>query len=369
LITVSVLWRHRELTVINSTALSNFGRYAMMLDGKLTEADVDYVVSGSVRRWDARIRVDAQLTDVRSGQYIWIDSYDTDPEDLPVMQDRIATMIAAQIEPEIGLSEGNKALRKSPHGLAAWDCYHLGMSHYYKFTPTDNREAERLFSRSLELDPDFGEAHGWWSYAKILSMVYYEEPFSRLTIEQAYRAASRAVEIDGQNPIFHTLLSRVLLADGQYDGALSIMRHAVELNANLPVVYCAMGDALAYQGRPDEAMENFETAIALSSRDPIRWAFFGYGSMALIFAERFEEAAKWAGNAILHPNCQFWAYAHRVAALGHLGKRSEAQGALSELRRKLPGFSRRFAEEKLFFIKRPEQLRLYLDGLSKAGVD
>jgi len=33
-----------------------------------------------------------------------------------------------------------------------------------------------------------------------------------------------------------------------------------------------------------------------------------------------------------------------------------------------PAFSRTFAEKKLFYLKRPEQLTLYLGGLDKAGV-
>jgi adenylate cyclase len=57
-----------------------------------------------------------------------------------------------------------------------------------------------------------------------------------------------------------------------------------------------------------------------------------------------------------------------VAALGHLGRCAEATTALADLRLQQPAFRRSLVEKKFYFIKRPEQLALYLDGLRRAGV-
>ena len=94
----------------------------------------------------------------------------------------------------------------------------------------------------------------------------------------------------------------------------------------------------------------------------------GYGALAHLFAEDFEKTIEWSEKAISYPRCQVWAHAHRVAAFGHLGRSDEAHAATAELLRQQPKFSRSLAEKKLYFIKRPEQLRLYLDGLRKAGL-
>ena len=82
----------------------------------------------------------------------------------------------------------------------------------------------------------------------------------------------------------------------------------------------------------------------------------------------FDQAALWARNAVRIPNAQYWARAHLVAALGHLGDSAQAAIAVTDLLQKKPGFSIGFAREHLFYLKRAEQLETYLTGLSKAGL-
>jgi hypothetical protein len=68
------------------------------------------------------------------------------------------------------------------------------------------------------------------------------------------------------------------------------------------------------------------------------------------------------------PNCQYWTTAHRLVALTRLDRRDEADAALRTLRRQCPEFTVEYAREKLFYLKRGEQLDLYLGALADAGV-
>jgi hypothetical protein len=68
------------------------------------------------------------------------------------------------------------------------------------------------------------------------------------------------------------------------------------------------------------------------------------------------------------PNAQYWARAHLVAALGHIGEAAQSQGAVKDLLRVKPNFSVAFARERLFYLKRTDQIETYLEGLRKAGV-
>ena len=133
--------------------------------------------------------------------------------------------------------------------------------------------------------------------------------------------------------------------------------------------YCAMGDALAYAGRPEESIGWFEQAVRLSPNDPWRWAFHAYGALAQIFRGDFEQAVQWAQQAILTPNCQYWAHAHLVSALGHLGRSAEGAAALARLKELKPQFSLAYAREQLFFLRHEEQVERYLAGLRKAGLE
>jgi tetratricopeptide (TPR) repeat protein len=164
------------------------------------------------------------------------------------------------------------------------------------------------------------------------------------------------------------MYGRALLARKSYSEALGELEIAAELNPNLAVVYCGLGDSLAYKGRIDEAVPYFQRAIDLSPHDPLRWAFYSYRTLAHLFAREFDLAEEWARKATRIPNCHYWGFSHRVAALGHLQRSDELEAALTELRQINPDFNCKFAQRCLFYVKDPDQIALYIDGLRRAGV-
>jgi Flp pilus assembly protein TadD len=100
-----------------------------------------------------------------------------------------------------------------------------------------------------------------------------------------------------------------------------------------------------------------------------------YRSLAHLFGGEFQEAASWARRATQVPNAHYLANANLVSALGHLGDRRQAEEAISALLRMRPDFTRRFAAERLFYVKNPNQLRknpdqlkIFLEGLRRAGI-
>lgn len=308
------------------------------------------------------------MIDGATGDHLWAERYDRDLEDIFDVQDEITDTIVAQIEPELGAAERQRVARKPRTNLQAWDCYHLGVAHFFKFTGEDNLEAQRLLGQSAELDPGFGEPHAWWAYAVVLGMVYWDTEPDDALLDEALAATKRALAIDDRNAVFYALKARIHLARCEYAAAISNNETAVRLNPTFATAYCALGDSLAYEGRYDEALAQFEKAISLSPNDPQRWAFLTYGALSMIFKQDFETALQWAEKASVVPNCQYWTTAHMAVALAHLDRADEAKRAVARLLAEKPGFSLGFAKRKLFYIKRPEQLALYLDGLRKAGV-
>ncbi len=364
----TALSKHRWLRVVARN--SAFGYKGKSPDVRQVAAELgaNYVVEGSVRRSGGRVRVTAQLIDATTGNHLWAERYDRDLKDIFDVQDEITDTIVARIEPELGAAERQRVAQKPRTNLQAWDCYHLGIAHFYKFTGDDNLEARRLLKRSTELDADFGEAHAWWAYAVVLGMVYWDTEPEQALLDEALAATKRALEIDGQNAVFYSLKARIHLARCEYAAALSSNETAIRLNPTLATAYCMLGDSLAYEGHYDQAIGHFEKAIALSPNDPQRWAFLTYGALALIFKRDFETALEWTERASVVPNCQYWATAHMAVALAYLDRHDEAGGAVAKLLTEKPGFSCAFARQKLFYIKRSEQLALYLDGLRRAGL-
>jgi tetratricopeptide (TPR) repeat protein len=307
------------------------------------------------------------LIDTESGMQQWSERYEREIDDIFALQDAITQTIAARLEPEIGFAERNRVALAPPTNLAAWDCYHLGVFHFYRFTGEDNLKAQQLLRRSFELDSDFGDAYAWWAYAVILGMVYWDTEPSTELLGQALDACDKALVIDRQNATFYALKARVLLACREYKQALKNNSIAIEMNPAFAAAYCGLGDSLAYEQRYDESIEYFEKSIALSPNDPQLWAFYTYGALALIFKGEYVQALNWLETAMSIPNHQYWTIAHKVVALAYLEQTVEMSAAAKQLRDIQPKFSIEFVRSKLFYLKEPKQIELYLEGLRKAG--
>ena len=365
---ITMLSKHKWLEVIARN--TSFGYKKQVIDVRelATELRLNYLVEGSVQLVDKRIRINCHLIDSSEGLQIWGEKYDRELSDVFALQDEITETIVSRLEPEIGFAERNKVVMSRPANLQAWDCYHLGIYHFFKFTGQDNIEAQRLLKQSQSLDDNFGEAYAWWAYAVVLGMVYWQTQPTQPLLDQALAACDKALSLDRQNATFYALRARVKLARCEYQGAITENNMAISLNPTFAAAHCGLGDSLAYEGRYEESIESFKHAISLSPNDPQMWAFLTYGALACIFKRDFAQALAWCDQAYSIPNCQYWTLAHKVVALAYLGNLDAAARVTQELLDSMPEFSIAFAEQKLFYLKMPEQKAMYLQGLSMAGL-
>lgn len=365
---ITHLSRHRWLNAIARNATFNC-RDSTRTAAELGKAiGARYVVEGSVQKIHSRVRVRVNLVDAGTGFQMWSERYDRDLRDIFAVQDEITQTVAARIEPEIGFAERNRVVASRPDNLQAWDCFHLGVHHFYQFTAESNREAQTLFKRSQALDEHFGEAWAWWAYAVVLGMVYWDTPATQSLLDEALAACGRALKLDPHNATFYALRARTLLARREYERAIVENEKAIELNPTFAAAHCGLGDSLAYEARYEEAIACFERAIALSPNDPQLWAFYTYGALALLFMQDFERAESWTERALATPNCQFWARAHQAVALAYLDRLPEAERCVDQILRDIPEFSVEFVVNRMFYLKRQDQIDLYRQGLTRAGV-
>lgn len=364
----TALSKHRWLLVAARNSAFSFRNTNDSIRTVGQKLDANYIVTGSVRKAGQRARISVQLVDADTEQCVWSERFDRDMVDIFELQDEITELVAGRIESELGISEQRKAEQRPRKNLGAWDLYQLASAEFYKFTPQSNGRCQDLLRKSIELDPDFAGAHSRLAYAIVLNMVYFDAAPETEAMDEALAAAKRAIELDDQDANSYFTIGRVYLARREYDLAIDALEYAVDLNPFLAVTYCGLGDSLAYEGRLDEAIEQFEMAIKLSPHDPFRWAFYSYRALAHLFREEFEDAVLWARKSVQTPNSQYWARAHLVAAVGHLGDAEQAERATKDLLKVKPEFSVDFAKEHLFYLKRQDQLDMYLQGLRNAGL-
>jgi adenylate cyclase len=365
---ITELSRFRSLFVIARNSSFTFKGRAVDVTQVGRTLGVRYVVEGSVRKAGKRVRVTAQLVEAESGNHVWAERYDRDLEDIFELQDEMTQTIVVAIEPELGAFERDRALRKPPQSLDAWETYQCGLWHMWSFTKDDNVEALRLLQRARELDPNFAAAYAYEGYSNFLNVIlgYTETPGESL--KAALAAAKKAAALDDKEPAAYLTLGRVHMLQGEHDTSIAELEMSLKLNPSFAPAYFALGFALALVGRFDEALGALANAIRFNPRDPLMWAIKAIHSLTYCFLHQYEAAAEWARQSIREPRAVgFWPHAVLAAALGNLGQIEEARSAVDEALRQKPDLSLSYFEKTLP-TKQPGELRPYLDGLRKAGL-
>jgi len=86
---------------------------------------VAHVVEGSVQRSGSRVRINAQLVDVRTDRHLWAQTYDRDLADVFAIQSEIAKTIADQLEAKLSPAEKDAIERAPTSDITAFDLYTL----------------------------------------------------------------------------------------------------------------------------------------------------------------------------------------------------------------------------------------------------
>ena len=123
------------------------------------ELGVRYVLEGSVRKSSNRVRITTQLIDSATGTHIWADHYDRALDDLFAVQDELTISVVGVIEPTLRKAEIERARRKRPDSLDAYDLYLRALPFAFTAMPQDADKALTLLQRAIELEPDYAAAH------------------------------------------------------------------------------------------------------------------------------------------------------------------------------------------------------------------
>ena len=129
------------------------------------ELGVRYVLTGSVRKDERRVRIIVQLNDASDGVQIWADRFEGGLDAIFDIQDQVATQVAGMVAPALRSVEMQRAQRKPTDNLTAYDLFLRALQHIHRGEQA-NREALRLLYEAIELDPSYGAAYGLaaWCY-------------------------------------------------------------------------------------------------------------------------------------------------------------------------------------------------------------
>jgi adenylate cyclase len=333
---------------------------------------VEYVLEGSVQTAGDRVRITAQLIDAATGRHVWAERYDRRLEDFFELQDEITQEIAAKVEPAFAKAEQQKATRKPPTNLAAWEWYQRGIAMLDGFFKAGNVQgkagniqARECFQRAMEIDPSDSRPVAYMAYAhfRFVYEGYSTEP--EADIAKIIEYAKRAIDLDDTNPYAHFAYSIGLTYSGQPELGIPEARRAVELNPNYSHAYIPLGNGLNLAGEPAEGVPYLEKAIKLNPTDPRNHAYFTFLAEAHLNNRDYEQAIECSRKAIERNSDYPYAHFVLASALGHIGQIEAAGEALNECLKLRPDCID--THPQLMLFKRTADREHILDGLRRAG--
>lgn len=236
------------------------------------ELDIGYVLEGSVRKVDSRVRITAQLVDSDSGRHLWAERYDRHLGEIFELQDEIVATIVATLSDQIASASLAQA-RRRPHGH--WRAYdHYLMARHCSQLPRTVQNVSRVVDfaeRAIAADPHYAAGYGMLSNAIRWLAVLTSFGDSRAT-EAAYaRARENALKAKELSPDDARMLRALgwsYLCHREYGEAERALRRAFETNPHDGDVTMAWVTALTYLGRPEEAVALAERTIARTPHHP-----------------------------------------------------------------------------------------------------
>jgi len=263
---------------------------------------VETVLEGSVRKSQNRIRITAQLINVRDGFHLWSERYDREMTDIFDIQDEIALSILNALKVKLLGEEKTDILKRSTDSLDAYQLYLKGRLNFHKFTPEGYMEAIRYYEKAIEIEPDYAKAH-----AGIASCYLDLWHFGFLPPDQSLphmqKATFKSIELDAQMAESHLALARLKLwYEFNLKEAENEFQTVFKYNPNIPDALGHYSFLLAFIGKETEAMSVVVKAAELDPFSPMIILNYAWTSW---LCRDYESMLEQSNQLVdIHPN--FW---------------------------------------------------------------
>ena len=296
-----------------------------------------YLVSGSVQRDAASLRINVRLIDARTGAQIWTQRFERPFGDLFAIQSDISRSVLEQLPARIDEAERQRLAKRYTFSTEAYDYFLRGQALFLVRRTSDNQQARALFAKALEIDPKFARAYAALAMTYAMDYRYQGSPAASAPLERARSLALTAEGIDPGIPEVHWALGFVQAQGRHHEQALQHLQKAIELNRSYADAYAFMGGIQTYLGQPAKSIALLRTAQHLNP-DGGQLYFLLLGR-AYLFEHDVEQALLNLRQAHVRNPENLETRLFLAAALVARGELDEAQWEAEQIRTLEPGFS------------------------------
>lgn len=296
-----------------------------------------YQLRGSVRADSAgRLRVMVWLIDAATRRYIWADRWDGDANESLEFEEHVASRVAVSIERSVRNAEIDRACRKNPDQLNAWELTMRAMPRALSISAAPLGEALELLEQAMELAPTdaLPLALAAWCHGQRGSKSFTTRSIAEK--QAARELAGRAAQLETGDPVATALLASAYTLAHDLEAAAVHFQRALALDGGCVWAWNRSGWVSVYRGEAAEAIDRFQIARNIAPDDPLNF-FCSIGIAAAHFgAGRYDEAVRWFTRGIAEHPSAIWADRFRAPAYALAGRKDEARQSVAKLLRHYP---------------------------------
>jgi len=365
---VEALSRVPSLFVISRLSAAAF-RKRDRTPAEIAEAlRVRYLLAGSMRLLDGRLRLVVELTEADNGKLLWVSRFDARFTLVLDLQAELADAVARQVVPHLRAAELERVRIKRPEDYTAYDFFLRGQEAMHNPSRAVFDSARSMLEAAVTREPRYATALAWLVHWRVLRVGQGWSPDPAEDTGQADHLAKRALECDPTDPMalaIHGHVAGYLHRD--FDLALARLETASRINPNSPRAWLWSAYVNAWTGNGPSAVAHINKAIALSPYDPLEWAYSSCASVAYLADGQYERAIEFALRSIRENEGYTTAHKALILGLTLADRRAEARTLVPRLLLLEPGFT-----VERFRRKSPAGTgkigELFCDALARAGV-
>jgi TolB-like protein/tetratricopeptide (TPR) repeat protein len=330
------------------------------------EFSARYFLTGHITNSGRNLRVILSLRNSSDGEHVWGDSFDGDLDRPIELQDHIISHLIRVILASVRGKEIDYSLRTPPENLDAYGLSMRALPFVFASEPDSARRGLDLLNRAIEMDPDYGLATALAAWCHAQLVMYNGTSTPAEETQSALDLVRRAAILDDEDPLALAAQCAVFIMAREFDIAGALISRSLARDPSCGWAWGRSGWLNAYKGDPEKAIEHFRHALFFDINNAVRANALVGISSAHFDAGRYDAAAHFSQEAMLHQPGAVWANRSLAVSYAHLGEHSKALESLNKLRRYSPDLTVSQVVSAIPF--NPEFLDRLANGLDDLGL-
>ena len=326
---ITKLSRLPELKVISRTSTIRYKNTDKDIKDIGKELGVATVLEGSIRKEKDKIRVNAQLINVKDGFHLWADTYDRKLESVFDVQDEVSHAIAEALEIKLTQKKIDDIKKGRPKNVEAYEYVLKGMhlinsKYIISHKEEDFKSALKMFTRAVEIDQNYALAYmGFgWSYQH-----HFQITGNKKDLEKVIKNTETIYKLDPNLAEANALIAWAHYLKGEYEKAYEFYKKAKKINPNFSTLHHIIGLFFRGLGLLHQAIVSFSRSMEL---DPFYLPSQSLRARCYIYLKEFEKAAVCIANSFEIEKDNFWSLLDRCILLIMAKKYEEAKEVLAK---------------------------------------